>query len=80
MRLSMRSGVFSFTRSGALPPPLWGRVGEGGRSFVLRSFPHDGPPPLTLPHKGEGNRAERVKENRAERVKENRAEFGESQL
>src|SRR5690606_19949421 len=36
----------------ALPPPLWGRVGEGGTPQRQRlRFP----PPLTSPHKGEGN-------------------------
>jgi hypothetical protein len=54
---------------GALPPPLWGRVGErgsrGGRVAVvsglrtppslLRESPRVAPPSLTLPHKGGGN-------------------------
>src|SRR5947207_2220312 len=35
-----------------LPPPLWGRVGEGGIAEQLMS---GFPPPLTPPHKGEGN-------------------------
>lgn len=54
---------------GALPPPLWGRVGErgscgGGGAVVhelstpssrLRENLRVAPPSLTLPHKGGGN-------------------------
>lgn len=54
---------------GALPPPLWGRVGErgsrgGGVAVVnelgtpssrLRENPRVVPPSLPLPHKGGGN-------------------------
>src|SRR5262245_14581125 len=39
-----------------LPPPLWGRVGEGGPSRCAGHVNHSLPPPLTPPHKGEGNR------------------------
>src|ERR1700730_2679870 len=39
---------------GALPPPLRGRDGEGGRTGLRRREPQ-GPPPLTPPRKGEGN-------------------------
>src|SRR5262249_38342445 len=41
---------------GAPPPPLWGRAGEGGGSCCARCAKRS-PPPLTPPHKGEGNRA-----------------------
>src|SRR5688572_25426084 len=36
----------------SFPPPLWGRDREGGIAEHLRS---GFPPPLTPPHKGEGN-------------------------
>src|SRR5262249_56255989 len=42
-------------RLGLLPPPLWGRVGEGGDAVMHRRCPPRPPPPLTPPHKGEGN-------------------------
>src|SRR6266536_2126708 len=56
---------------GVLPPPLRGRVGEGGRSLLRRCRRIEGPPPLTPPQQkgvharlrramGEGNRAERA--------------------
>src|SRR5437764_8581863 len=39
---------------GALPPPLWGRVGEGGGSYAnvgaTNSYPH----PQPLPTRGRG--------------------------
>ncbi len=52
-----------------LPPPLWGRAGEGGSrssgvavvdepgtpSSRSRENPRVAPPSLTLPHKGGGN-------------------------
>jgi 5-oxoprolinase (ATP-hydrolysing) len=38
-----------------LPPPSWGRAGEGGIAEHLTSGV---PPPLTPPHKGEGNPTE----------------------
>jgi ATP-dependent helicase Lhr and Lhr-like helicase len=38
-----------------LPPPLWGRVGEGGRECSPVVAANSPPPPLTPPHKGEGN-------------------------
>src|SRR5437867_11426946 len=34
---------------GVLPPPLWGRAGEGGRSFGQRSRGKLRPPPQPLP-------------------------------
>src|SRR5262249_16357396 len=37
-----------------LPPPLWGRVGVGGREVVAQSFRHSRSPPPTPPRKGEG--------------------------
>jgi NADH-quinone oxidoreductase subunit M len=37
----------------ASPPPSWGRVREGG--MAERQLPSGIPPPLTPPHKGEGN-------------------------
>jgi hypothetical protein len=42
---------------GLLPPPLWGRVGEGGDAVMHRRCLTQSPPPLTPPHKGEGNAA-----------------------
>src|SRR6266566_7431890 len=42
-----------------LPPPLWGRVGVGGRAVVARLCLIPRPPPPTPPHKGEGSRARR---------------------
>jgi hypothetical protein len=36
-----------------LPPPLWGRVGEGGGSEFMHL---QLPPSLSLPRKGGGNR------------------------
>src|SRR5262245_11532094 len=41
---------------GALPPPLRGRVGEGGRALGIATDQQHRPPPLAPPHKGEGNR------------------------
>ncbi len=38
------------------PPPSLGRVGEGG---IAEHLPTGFPPPLTPPHKGEGNSAGR---------------------
>lgn len=40
----------------SLPPPLWGRGGEGG-SHKLRPLPEP-LPSLALPHKGGGNAVE----------------------
>ena len=40
---------------GLLPPPLWGRAGEGGSAFGNVGAPTSGPPPPTPPHKGEGS-------------------------
>src|SRR5258708_33324817 len=45
----------SFRAGGVLPPPLWGRVGEGGRCCRTSCVRQLLPPPLTPPHKGEGN-------------------------
>ena len=39
-----------------LPPPLWGRVGEGGVAFGDAGVPTSRPPPPAPPHKGEGSR------------------------
>src|SRR6266702_4787853 len=41
-----------------LPPPLWGRAGEGwgGLGRGCRRIHSQKPPPLTPPHKGEGNK------------------------
>ena len=38
-----------------LPPPLWGRVGERGSCCRANCRQQWRPPPLTPPHKGEGN-------------------------
>ena len=46
--------MLAFGRAPSLssPPPLWGRDREGGiAEHSLSGFP----PPLTPPHKGEGN-------------------------
>src|SRR5258708_13169812 len=40
---------------GLLPPPLWGRVGEGGGAWGNSRASTSGPPPPTPPHKGEGS-------------------------
>ena len=43
---------------GLLPPPLWGRVGEGGVAVSLRALSTRlPPPPPAPPHKGEGSAA-----------------------
>src|SRR6476620_4205887 len=42
---------------GLLPPPLWGRGGEGGGAFGNVGAPIARPPPPTPPHKGEGSTA-----------------------
>src|SRR5215468_9422697 len=39
-----------------LPPPLWGRVGVGGRGIVAKPCRLSRPPPPTPPHKGEGRK------------------------
>ena len=48
------------TRGAVLPPPLWGRAGEGGtrerRPFSEAASKRRGPSSLTLPHKGGGDR------------------------
>src|SRR5437899_9931515 len=41
---------------GALPSPLWGGAGGGGRSWLTRLEQQQRPPSPTLPHKG-GRRA-----------------------
>ena len=41
---------------GALPPPLWGRAGEGGGCCRTDRVRQQLPPPPTPPHKGEGSR------------------------
>jgi ATP-dependent helicase Lhr and Lhr-like helicase len=58
MRLGRVEGAGTFdcsNKHGVLPPPLWGRVGEGGGGFGGGVANASGPPPLTPPHKGEGN-------------------------
>ena len=48
-------GIALMGNLGRLPPPLWGRVGEGGgaiRNFNARIL---GPPPPAPPHRGEGS-------------------------
>src|SRR5262249_60276841 len=39
---------------GLLPPPLWGRVGEGGGAVMHDHSLRRRPPPPAPPHKGEG--------------------------
>jgi glycyl-tRNA synthetase beta chain len=54
IRATIRNNQKCFVvRTASLPPPLRGRVGEGGEQQALAS---DGPPPLTPPRKGEGER------------------------
>jgi pimeloyl-ACP methyl ester carboxylesterase len=43
-----------------LPPPLWGRVGVGGRGKRHGLASTSRPPPPTPPHKGEGRRSAAV--------------------
>ncbi len=43
-------------RPSCLPPPLWGRVGVGGREVLARMCHIARPPPPTPPRKGEGSR------------------------
>src|SRR5581483_8130831 len=52
-RMGLVLSVVSRTRRthSALPPPLWGRAGEGGSGG---SKERARPPPPTPPHKGEG--------------------------
>src|SRR5262245_37312666 len=45
---------------GVLPPPLWGRGGEGGGCCGTRCVKQTATPPLAHSHKGEGNTARRV--------------------
>src|SRR5437899_12962655 len=40
---------------GALPSPLWGGAGGGGRSWLTRLEQQQRPPSPTLPHKGGGS-------------------------
>src|SRR6202040_1902217 len=45
------------SKLGALPSPLWGGVGGGGRGiWPPRCKPRHDPPSPTLPHKGGGSR------------------------
>src|SRR5262249_7383815 len=52
------NSVRSFPKLGVLPPPLWGRGGEGGGACGNNGASTSGPPPLTPPHKGGGERRE----------------------
>src|SRR5262249_30666751 len=45
---------------GLLPPPLWGRGGEGGGACGSAGASTSRPPPPTPPHKGEGRRTPRL--------------------
>jgi hypothetical protein len=57
----MTAYMSDIERPAHLPPPLWGRVGVGGRTGLSEKgiAPHSDdaarPPPLTPPHKGGGN-------------------------
>ncbi len=54
IRATIRNNQKCFVvRDPSLPPPLRGRVGEGGEQ---QDPVRDGPPPLTPPRKGEGSR------------------------
>ena len=53
---------------GLLPPPLWGRGGEGGRSCDASGVRQLLPPPPTPPHKWEGSAPE-LRNHRASRRK-----------
>ena len=48
---------------GLLPPPLWGRAGEGGSCCFARSVRQLPPPPPTPPHKARGRGAHRLRSN-----------------
>ncbi len=50
-----RSRKFGTARPAGSPPPLWGRDRVGGNPKWHRA---GFPPPLTPPHKGEGNPVE----------------------
>src|SRR5262249_44458349 len=59
-----RRRMYSFSRAlccclghglGLLPPPLWGRGGEGGGAVMHERCLAQLPPPPTPPHKGEGS-------------------------
>ena len=53
--LGAEIGERSNGKLGLLPPPLWGRGGEGGRCCFTRCVRQLLPPPPTPPHKGEGS-------------------------
>ena len=50
--LALEMKVRLAARRSLLPPPLWGRGGEGGGRELTHSWV---PPSLSLPHKGGGN-------------------------
>src|SRR5262245_6257745 len=49
-------GTLARRRQRELPPPLWGRVGVGGRAVWHPRSHTARPPPPPPPHKGEGRR------------------------
>ena len=59
MMPSFARGESTSGELGLLPPPLWGRVGEGGDADEIMMAPPAQepryPPPPTPPHKGEGS-------------------------
>src|SRR6266851_2985131 len=57
---------------GLLPPPLWGRVGEGGDAGASDGASFSGPPPPIPPHKGEGSAPRLVFRWKASRFSEAR--------
>src|SRR5260370_13396727 len=59
-----RSGISASGTLGLLPPPLWGRAGEGGDTYINVAAMISRPPPPTPPHKGEGS-APRARSRRA---------------
>src|SRR6478752_8197355 len=53
--MSAEANAYRCPDLGVLPPPLRGRGGEGGSGCCTRCMRQPLPPPLTPPHKGEGN-------------------------
>jgi hypothetical protein len=54
----IRTARLAHGQLGLLPPPLWGRVGEGGDAARYGGATGERialPPPPTPPHKGEGS-------------------------
>src|SRR5256886_16529068 len=59
------------------PPLLWGRDGEGGDAVTRQRCLTQPPPPLTPPHKGEGNTTEYAGRGSAPRARRGNAPSAE---